>query len=261
MRLQNDFADASTRELAALANYRKAVLRLAIARGTLLEELGITLEKEAERDSAPSSGRAESDRGSGRTKSQKESGTLPEAAGQRDNVPRKPQGISFSPLPERTFGDKPVNLNASATSDGSIEFSSSNPRVAKVEGFRLVVLGAGTATITARQSGGSLWEPAEISQLFKVKRAAQKISFPAPRVPRFSPGGTFQLAARASSGGAVKFTAEPAGVLSISGSLATMQQPGTVKITARQEGTANFEPVAGTRQIRVREFSLGFSCR
>jgi len=252
VRLQNDFADASTRELAALANYRKAVLRLAVARGTLLEELGITLEKEAERDAAPSSGRLESTRRSGRTKSQKENGVLQEAADQRDSAPRKPQGISFSPLPERTFGDKPVNLNASATSEGAIEFSSSNPQVAKVEGSRLVILGAGTTTITARQSGGSLWAPAEISQLFKVKRAEQKISFPAPRVPRFSLRGTFQLAAQASSGGAVKFTSEPADVLSISGSLATMQQPGAVKITARQEGTANFEPAAATRQIRVR---------
>lgn len=252
VRLQNDFADASTRELAALANYRKAVLRLAVARGTLLEELGISLENEAERDSAPSSGLPVSDRGNWRKKSQGENGALQEATDQRDSRPRKPQGISFSPLPQRTFGDKPVKLNASATSEGSIEFSSSNTKVAKVEGSHLVIVGAGTATITARQSGGSLWAPAESSQLFKVKRAVQKVSFAAPRVPRFSPRGTFRLAAQASSGGAVRFTADPADVLSISGSLATMQQPGTVKITARQEGSANFEPAAATRQIRVR---------
>ncbi|MBJ7328001.1 MAG: TolC family protein [Chthoniobacterales bacterium] len=49
VRLQNDFADARTRELAALANHRKAILRLAVARGALLEELGVDLQDEADK--------------------------------------------------------------------------------------------------------------------------------------------------------------------------------------------------------------------
>jgi outer membrane protein len=49
VRLQNDFADARTRELAALANHRKAILRLAVARGALLEELGVDLQNEADK--------------------------------------------------------------------------------------------------------------------------------------------------------------------------------------------------------------------
>jgi outer membrane protein len=48
VRLQNDYADARSRELAALANHRKAVLRLAVARGMLLDELGVRLEEEAD---------------------------------------------------------------------------------------------------------------------------------------------------------------------------------------------------------------------
>lgn len=50
VRLQNNAADARSRELAAIATYRKNVLRLAVARGILLDELGISLEKEAWRD-------------------------------------------------------------------------------------------------------------------------------------------------------------------------------------------------------------------
>lgn len=49
VRLQNDYADARTRELAALANHRKAILRLAVARGTLLQELGVDLVQEADK--------------------------------------------------------------------------------------------------------------------------------------------------------------------------------------------------------------------
>ena len=248
VRLQNDFADASTRELAALANYRKAVLRLSVARGTLLEEIGVNLEKEADSSLVPPEPvTANSQQALPRETETTRVPALPAAA-----AAAKSQSISFAPLPVRTFGSRPIALNASAESGGPVEFISSNPKVAKVEGSRLVIAGAGTATITARQSGGSHWAPAEISQVFTVERAAQKITFSAPRVPRFSPRATFPLAARASSGGAVKFAVEPADIVSIDGSLATMQQPGTVKITARQEGTANFEPIAATRQIRVR---------
>jgi outer membrane protein TolC len=49
VRLQNDYADARSRELAALANHRKAALRLAVARGALLEELGVDIQKESEK--------------------------------------------------------------------------------------------------------------------------------------------------------------------------------------------------------------------
>jgi len=50
VRLQNDYADARSRELAAVANHRKAILRLSIARGVLLEELGVNLEDEAAKE-------------------------------------------------------------------------------------------------------------------------------------------------------------------------------------------------------------------
>jgi len=53
VRLQNDYADARSRELAATANYRKAVVRLAVARGTLLDDLGINLEQEADKTQTP----------------------------------------------------------------------------------------------------------------------------------------------------------------------------------------------------------------
>lgn len=53
VRLQNDYADARSRELSALANHRKAVLRLSVARGTLLDELGVNLEQEAGESGTP----------------------------------------------------------------------------------------------------------------------------------------------------------------------------------------------------------------
>ena len=53
VRLQNNASEASSRKLAALAQYRKNVVRLAVSRGKLLEELGVSLENEASISSLP----------------------------------------------------------------------------------------------------------------------------------------------------------------------------------------------------------------
>ena len=53
VRLQNNASDARSRELAAVASYRKNAVRLAVARGKLLEEIGINVEVEALKSSLP----------------------------------------------------------------------------------------------------------------------------------------------------------------------------------------------------------------
>jgi outer membrane protein TolC len=53
VRLQNNASDARSRHLAAIATYRKNAVRLAVARGKLLEELGVNVEAEALKTSLP----------------------------------------------------------------------------------------------------------------------------------------------------------------------------------------------------------------
>lgn len=53
VRLQNNASDARSRELAAIATYRKNAVRLAVARGMLLNELGVNVDKEALKTSLP----------------------------------------------------------------------------------------------------------------------------------------------------------------------------------------------------------------
>lgn len=53
VRLQNNASDARSREFAAIASYRKNAVRLAVARGQLLEELGVNVEAEALKTSLP----------------------------------------------------------------------------------------------------------------------------------------------------------------------------------------------------------------
>ena len=52
VRLQSNASEARSRELTCIAAYRKNIVRLAIARGKLLDELGISLEKEALKSAA-----------------------------------------------------------------------------------------------------------------------------------------------------------------------------------------------------------------
>ena len=54
VRLQSNAAESQSRELASIAAYRKNVVRLAVARGKLLNELGISLQKEALQTAMPS---------------------------------------------------------------------------------------------------------------------------------------------------------------------------------------------------------------
>jgi len=54
VRLQSNAAESQSRELASIAAYRKNVVRLAVARGKLLTELGISLQKEALQTAMPS---------------------------------------------------------------------------------------------------------------------------------------------------------------------------------------------------------------
>jgi outer membrane protein TolC len=54
VRLQSNAAESQSRELASIAAYRKNVVRLAVSRGKLLNELGISLQKEALQTAMPS---------------------------------------------------------------------------------------------------------------------------------------------------------------------------------------------------------------
>jgi glycosidase len=162
-----------------------------------------------------------------------------------------PQTISFAPLVERTFGAAPFRLVASASSNLTVEFASSNPAVATVEGDRLTIVGAGNTTITAAQSGNETTAPAEpVQQVLSVQRAAQSISFDPPGSVKLT-DAPFALTASASSNLPVSYTSSHPAVATVSGSLATPVGTGTTTITATQPGDANFLPAEAVAQTLV----------
>ena len=60
---------------------------------------------------------------------------------------------AFPAVPAVKVGDEPLTLTASASSGLPVSYASSNPAVATVTGSTLIIVGKGTATISATQAG------------------------------------------------------------------------------------------------------------
>ena len=63
------------------------------------------------------------------------------------------QTITFGPLADRTYGDAPFDLTATASSGLAVGYASSDPAVAGVAGNTVTILKAGATTLTASQAG------------------------------------------------------------------------------------------------------------
>ena len=151
-----------------------------------------------------------------------------------------PQTITFTDIPDRTFGDTGNTVQLSATSSAGLSpityAVTSGP--ATLSGSTLTITGAGDITVTATQAGNSTIRSATASQTFTVAKAAQSITF-AALSDRSTSAAPFAVAATASSGLPVTFTVS--GPATLSGNTVTLAgTEGTVTITASQPGDANF---------------------
>ena len=96
-------------------------------------------------------------------------------------VQKRAQTITFGQLPNRTVGDAPVALNATASSGLAVSFSSDTPAVCNTSGSTATLLAAGTCTIVAGQAGSGAYSPApNESRSFTVQKRAQTINFSQP---------------------------------------------------------------------------------
>jgi sugar lactone lactonase YvrE len=79
---------------------------------------------------------------------------------QEITVAKGTQSISFDPFAPLQLGVAPVTLQATASSNLPVVYTSSNPLVAVVTGNIITVTGVGTTQITANQPGNENYEPA-----------------------------------------------------------------------------------------------------
>lgn len=152
------------------------------------------------------------------------------------------QTISFFAPPSQTFSpDGTFSLSATATSGLPVTFSSSTPDTCTVTDTTGFIQGAGTCTINANQVGDTSFGPApQVSRDINIARSTQSITFVNPGTQVFSPGGTFELTASASSGLLVSITSSTAATCSVDGFTATIEGAGTCRLRARQLGDDNY---------------------
>lgn len=87
------------------------------------------------------------------------------------------QTITFGALSDATYGDAPFALSATASSGLAVSYLSSNTDVATISGNIVTIVGIGSTTITALQSGDDDYNPATpVEQTLTVNQKALTIS-------------------------------------------------------------------------------------
>lgn len=152
-------------------------------------------------------------------------------------VTRASQTITFGALPDKTFGDPPFDVSATASSGLPVSFAAAGQ--CTLSGATVTLTGAGTCTITASQAGDAQVAAApDVARSFTVAKAAQTIAF-GPLPDKAASDPPFDLTATASSGLPVGFAAT--GPCTVSGATVTLTRGlGTCTITASQPGNGDY---------------------
>jgi len=165
-------------------------------------------------------------------------------------VAQAEQAISLDAPEEKTFGDAPFTISATASSGLPVILAiDSGP--ATLSGGVVTIQGAGTVVLTATQVGDDNFLPAETIEFsIGISRAEQALVFPAPGSKTYG-DAPFALAAFASSGLPVGYSVV-SGPASITGNLVTLLGAGNVVIAVEQPGDANhFAADQVTRSFEV----------
>jgi hypothetical protein len=83
-------------------------------------------------------------------------------------IDKATQQIDFAPITTGQLAGEEVDLTATATSGLPVEYSSSDDAVAQVIGSKLMLVGSGTTTVIATQSGNSDYHSATAAQDYTV---------------------------------------------------------------------------------------------
>ncbi|NDE11117.1 MAG: hypothetical protein EBZ95_11225, partial [Chitinophagia bacterium] len=167
-------------------------------------------------------------------------------------VNKASQTIFFNSLPNKLDTEVPFTLLATSTSSLAVSFSSSNSAVISISGTTATIVGAGTATITASQGGDNNYlAAANVTQdqiIVSASLTNQTITFGALNPVTYG-DGTFNLTALGGeSGNPVSYSSSDPTIASISGSVVSIIKPGTVTITASQEGNLSYNTAPSVNQ-------------
>jgi alpha-tubulin suppressor-like RCC1 family protein len=160
-------------------------------------------------------------------------------------IENAPQTISFWPSPfdllPRIVTSPPLEIEGYASSGLVVTYTSTTPAVCTVQATTLTLIGVGTCTINANQTGDIFYEAAPtVTRQFQATLATQSITQFSPITPiNYSLGAVFTLSAtQGASGNPVVFASTSVSVCSVSGNTVTVLGAGACSLTASQAGNA-----------------------
>lgn len=159
------------------------------------------------------------------------------------------QTITFPAISNKTYGDPPVTLNATASSGLSVSYTLiSGP--ASLIGNTLTLTGAGTVIVEASQAGNGTYNPAPpVTQQFEIGKATPVIT-QADIVKTFG-DAAFTVTPTSESGGNFSFISGDDDIFTITGNTATITGAGTTILDITQQPTANYFGVVKTVSFTV----------
>lgn len=158
-----------------------------------------------------------------------------------DYVASREQTILFPEIGTFTYDAGSTTLQATASSELAVAYSSSNTAVVRVNGNRLEFLGVGSVDITASQAGNADWDPAEsVTRTIVVNKGKQTINF--AELPQLILGSpAYNLTASSTSGLPVSFQVEDATMATVTASQLRLLKAGNTFVMAQQEGNELWE--------------------
>lgn len=91
-------------------------------------------------------------------------------------IPRTAQTITFATLGNKSYGDPPFTVNASASSGLAVSFTVSAADQCTIAGNTVTITGAGGCTVTAAQPGNRVYSSApSVPRTFSIAKAATAI--------------------------------------------------------------------------------------
>jgi hypothetical protein len=157
------------------------------------------------------------------------------------SIAKANQTISFGVLADKTYGDPDFTVGGSASSGLTVAFAAIGN--CTVIGATVHMTGAGSCTVTASQTGDANYNAApDVPRSFSIEKANQTVTF-GPLADKTYGDADFAVAATASSGLAVAFTA--GGNCIVTGVTVHLTAPGSCSVTAAQPGNANYNAAPG----------------
>ena len=175
-------------------------------------------------------------------------------------VNKADQTITFDELVEKTYGDDPFDVSATASSGLTVDFEVVNTFIASVDGSTITIEGAGTTSVRAIQEGDDNYNAApSVERSLVINKANQTITFePWEIEDLLIDADDFALQITNSSGLDLNVISnEVIEVIETDDNeyLVSIVSDGEATITASHDGTSNYEETSAIIDFSVSKYT------